>query len=287
VTAAGAPEPTCPSAAQVAAVLAVKVPASVPGLDQAASSDHLRLELTQLPAPAPAPLQIELWDDADRLQLRRTLPGSSSGDPAACLAMAETIALIVDRYVHAVEHSSAEGGASPAGAPPPGPDEPPPPVPDPPTEAAVLVMAGVDLQRMAHERGGGVTLTVGVSPQVEGRRAAGHGTLRRIPLRLGTYVSLQAGPGRLEPGLNLGADILLINIQPAAGAARSTRNLSPNVEAAIAYRLRGGAYFARGALAAGLAVPSRQPVDDGASDPVLSTPRTYIRLGLETGIYFR
>jgi hypothetical protein len=147
-------------------------------------------------------------------------------------------------------------------------------------------LAGVDLQRMANERGGGVTLTVGVAPSVVGRGAAGYATLRRIPLRLGTYVSLQAGPGRLEPGLNLGADLLLIDARPTAGPRRTVRNLSPNVEAAIAYRLRGGVYFARGALAAGLAVPYRQPVEDGNPDPVVSTPRTYIRLGLETGFYF-
>jgi hypothetical protein len=68
--------------------------------------------------------------------------------------------------------------------------------------------------------------------------------------------------------------------------ARAVHNVSPNVEATVGYRVRGGRYFARAAFAAGLAVPYRLSVE-GNPDPVLSTPRTYIRLGVETGIYFR
>jgi hypothetical protein len=257
VTAAGLPEPRCPSPGQVAAALAAKLPETVPGPEQDPSSDHLRLEILQrLPGPSPstigrvagrapdspppAPLQIDLWDDADRLQLRRILPGSKGDDRAACLALAETVALIVDRYIHTVERPGATAGTSAGGPTTPLVAVPSLPSPSPPTDVAVLAgaswrgdadplqgfeaLAGVDLQRMTRERGGGVALTVGIAPAVEGNWAAGRATLRRIPLRLGTYVSLRAGLGRLEPGLNLGIDVLLVDMRPTVGAARAVHN---------------------------------------------------------------
>jgi hypothetical protein len=245
-------------------------------------------------------LQVELRDAGGQVLLRRALP-AAEGRPADCVALADTVALIVDRYVAELDETVAP-------RPPPPPAAPlasllPPPPSEPTTDAAMVggaawrsagdplegfeALAGIDLQRAARERGAGASLTVGIAPLAEGRWPNGRATLRRIPLRLGTYLSLAAGPGRLEPGLNLGVDALLVNARRADGSAHTDRNVSPNVEAALAYRLRGGDYFARGGLAIGLAVPYRLTGLGDGSDGAVSTPRTYARVGVETGFYFR
>jgi len=306
IAVSGAASGNCPSLPAVVKAMAVRLP-GMPVSTEAPRAGAWRLSLQPRPstsASSPA-LEVSLVDDDGRLLLRRALPAASPARPGDCAALAETVALIVDRYV-----ADVAGAAEP---PPPAEEVPlaaasPPPLapplpPDLPTTDAAFVgggawrsngdalegfetMVGVDLQRAARERGAGAWLTVGITPTAEGRWPTGKATLRRLPVRLGTYLSLAAGPGRLEPGLNLGIDTLLIHVQPGGGAASYLSNVSPNVEAAMAYRLRGGIYFARAAAAVGLAVPYRLTGVSDESDGAVSTPRTYIRMGLETGFYF-
>lgn len=300
IAVAGDARDDCPSVTQVVSAIAGRLPNVAVSAGEPADPGVLRL-LLQSRASLPPSLQVDLQDDAGNLLLRRTLPGTDSARRADCVALAETVALIVDRYVAQLDDPvlprppvRARAAPEPSTAPSPSPSF---------TDAAVIagaawrsngdalegfeVLAGIDLQRAARERGAGASLTVGLAPSAEGRWPTGQATLRRIPVRLGTYLSLAAGPGWLEPGLNLGIDTLLVNATRADGSKRVIRNASPNVEAAIAYRLRGGIYFARGGLALGLAVPYRLTGLGGASDGAVSTPRTYARVGLETGFYFR
>jgi hypothetical protein len=307
VTVSGGAPDDCPSVPQVMSAVKGRLPEA--SLSWQASAVAGGLQLVLRPRSGPPALQVDLLDDAGQSLLRRALPGVSGGARGArisdCLALAETIALIVDRYVVQVDspivpRPPSSAAPSDEAAPQPA---PPPPMPSPTTDVAVVAgaawrssgdtlegfeaLAGIDLQRAARERGAGASLTVGIAPTAEGRWSTGQATLRRIPVRLGTYLSLKAGSGRLEPGLNLGIDALLVNVTESGGTTRTIRNVSPNVEAAFAYRLRGGPYFARGGVAVGLAVPYRLGGLGAQADSAVSTPRTYIRVGLETGIYFR
>jgi hypothetical protein len=309
VTVSGGAPDDCPSVPQVMSAIKGRLPEASLSWQASPVAGGLQLVLRPRSGPPPA-LQVDLLDDAGQSLLRRVLPGASGGARGGrmsdCLALAETIALIVDRYVVQVDSpivprppssTAAQDGTARQ------PEPPPTPTPSSTTDAAVVVgaawrsggdalegfeaLAGIDLQRAARERGAGASLTVGIAPTAEGRWSTGQATLRRIPVRLGTYLSLKAGAGRLEPGLNLGVDALLVNVTESSGTRRTIRNVSPNVEAAFAYRLRGGIYFARGGMAVGLAVPYRLGGLGAQADSAVSTPRTYIRVGLETGIYFR
>jgi hypothetical protein len=292
----------CPSVAEVVQAIAARLPGVSASATPSVDPRALRLLLqARSSSSGPPVLQVELRDAGGQVLLRRALP-AAEGRPADCVALADTVALIVDRYVAELDETVAPR------PPPPPPAAPlasllPPPPSEPTTDAAMVggaawrsagdplegfeALAGIDLQRAARERGAGASLTVGIAPLAEGRWPNGRATLRRIPLRLGTYLSLAAGPGRLEPGLNLGVDALLVNARRADGSAHTDRNVSPNVEAALAYRLRGGDYFARVGLAIGLAVPYRLTGLGDGSDGAVSTPRTYARVGVETGFYFR
>jgi len=301
----GAGRDDCPASTDVAAAIAARLP-NVPVTAGASASAPapargLRLQLQPAAAPGTPSLEVVLSDGGGQTLLRRSLPDPRPPRPADCAALAETIALIVDRYL-------ADVATAPAAAPAVGTSVRDAPfasegTPEPPTDIALVgggawrsngdalegfeTSLGIDLQRAARERGAGASLTIGIAPRAEGRWSTGRATLRRIPIRLGTYLSLAAGPGRLEPGLNLGLDVLLVDAHATDATPRSQGNASPNVEASIAYRLRGGIYFARGAAAAGLAVPYRLTGLGGDSDGAVGTPRTYIRIGVETGFYFR
>ena len=285
--------------------MATAIAARLPGVPVTAgapaTAGGLRLQLQPGSASVAASLDILLSDEGGQTLLRRSLPSPRPPRAPDCGAMAETIALIVDRYL-------AEVATSPAAAPvarAPAAEATPVPgaAPEPPTDIALVgggswrsngdalegfeTLLGIDLHRAARERGAGASLTIGIAPLAEGRWSTGRATLRRIPIRLGTYLSLAAGPGRLEPGLNLGIDVLLVDARGGDAMTRSLGSASPNVEAAIAYRLRGGIYFARAGAAAGLAVPYRLTGLGADSDGAVGTPRTYLRIGLETGFYFR
>ncbi|HEX3695588.1 MAG TPA: hypothetical protein VH374_09360 [Polyangia bacterium] len=303
ITVSGDGRGDCPSVVEVVQAIAARLTGVSASAAPSADPGALRLLLqARSSPPGPPVLQVELRDAGGQVLLRRVLP-AAEGHRADCVALADTVAFIVDRYVAELDESVA---ARPPAPPPPAvPAAPPPPPapPEPTTDAALVggaawrsagdalegfeALVGIDLQRAARDRGAGASLTVGIAPLAEGRWPNGRATLRRIPLRLGTYLSLAAGPGRLEPGLNLGIDALLVNARRIDGSAHTDRNVSPNVEAALAYRLRGGDYFARGGLAIGLAVPYRLTGLGDGSDGAVSTPRTYARVGVETGFYFR
>lgn len=288
----------CPSAGAVVTALQVRMSNGTAMVAAAAPAGGLRLVLQPRGSTS---LELTLLDDGGQTVLRRSLPSPRPARAADCAALAETIALIIDRYgadVQAVADADARLPPAALAAAPPAPG--PPPVL---TDIALVgggswrsngdalegfeTLVGLDLQRAAYERGAGASLTIGIAPLAEGRWSGGRATLRRIPIRLGTYLSLAAGPGRLEPGLNLGIDTLLVDAQRSDGSRSGSANASPNVEAAMAYRVRGGIYFARAAAAAGLAVPYRLTGLGGDSDGAVSTPRTYVRIGVETGFYFR
>ena len=124
VLVAPGPEDSCPSARQVSAALSEHAPAvqSTPGPD---SESALTLVL---PAPGtPQEPSVSLIDQQGRLRLFRLLARPGAARARDCAALADTVAIIVQRYLEEVELPEVEVAhkippiqvAPPAPSPPP------------------------------------------------------------------------------------------------------------------------------------------------------------------------
>jgi len=127
------PDDGCPSPRQVSEAVNAHLPGMVLPLGRAPGPNVLRLSVT---SEAGGPLRVDLSDpDGGALLRRRVEPDTGPrAKPADCAALAETAALIVDRYWHEV---GFEVPAPPPAAPKPAPapPKPPPPPPAPPPQA--------------------------------------------------------------------------------------------------------------------------------------------------------
>ncbi len=119
VTVAPGPSDNCPSSAQVLAALESHAPALIaPGTD-GDSAGQTTLVLS--PALATGEITFFLLDGAGRVKLNRTLPPPDGDRGRDCAALADTVALIVDRYYNEVELPplpEKKAKAEPAPAPP-------------------------------------------------------------------------------------------------------------------------------------------------------------------------
>src|SRR5262249_14035676 len=115
-------------------------------------------------------------------------------------------------------------------------------------------------------------------------------SFRRVPLRLDAYLSFRAGPGRVEPGVSLGVDLLLVSVAvsaPTTGAELGGGTpAAPFAGGALGCELPlGQRLFLRAMARGGVAVPySFVATPQGAE--VWSTPRTYLEFGVESGVSF-
>jgi hypothetical protein len=291
----------CPSPRQVTDALSARLPWAMQPPAQVGPPATLRLALTAAPGGG---VRLQLSDTGGETVLVRVLPPSARGK-SDCPALAETVALIVDRYLHDV---GFEAPPLPPPAPPPPavtrtPSAPPaaPPAPDAPhwrigvgAEGRYGDTGGLDgslALSLAHERPlrsvrGGLRLSAGMARTAETRWADRDATLQRIPLRLGAYVGFAAGPGRLEPGVSLGLDLLDASVTsttpPREGGGV---HAAPSGAAEVAYVLPfGKSVFLRGVARGGIGVP--YVFRTSAGDEVWSTPRTYLEVGVESGVSF-
>lgn len=151
VTVAPTASDACPSAARVQAALEKHAPRLLVARGDEDPAKHLVLTLS--PSPSTRELNLSLLDGKGRVRLYRSLPSPAPDRPRDCAALADTVALIVDRYFDEVEIPSpperkaassplpplASAPASPLPTLPTGPSPgpptatPPPAVPAPPT----------------------------------------------------------------------------------------------------------------------------------------------------------
>ena len=120
--------------------------------------------------------------------------------------------------------------------------------------------------------------------------------MRRVPVRLGVFLPVMAGPGWLEPGVRVGVDWLFIsNSWPGRATDQHTRTL-PGAELVLAFRVNlTGRLFARLGVSGGAAIPydvELQPDPGVSPTPVMSQhvfgqPRFYVKSGLELGFSFQ
>ena len=306
VSAPSGPDQGCPSPRQITEALTARIPAIVVPTYEAASPGVLRLSVSG--GSPTVPLRIELTDPGGEARLFRNLTLAERGKSNDCLALAETVALIVDRFLHDLGYE----------APPS-----PPPVPRAPTDnltrgpPAVAVQRGNRLDVFAGGSWRGAAaiesdvelgLGLGLERGVGGQRLAAtfsagfsferrqdiidgsQATLRRIPLRFGLLMPLALGPGSLEPGLRLAVDWLIAR-QTWTNRSEKHMHASPGVEAVVGYRLDlVGRLFARLNASAGAGIPYQFVVtQDMIPTPttVFREPRFYVKSGLELGFSFQ
>jgi hypothetical protein len=311
VAAPAGPDQGCPSPRQINDALAARIP-DVVGAAADTPASALRLSVTG--AATPGLLRIEITDPSGEPRLQRTLQPSDHGRGSDCAALAETVALIVDRYLHEVGYEL-----------PPSP--PPPPAPPPELEAAAPaivsrperppptrdgirfdvvaggawrgastgseeeVVGGIGVERGRGLRAG-ATLTGGVASERAKSLADGTtATLRRFPLHLALYLGIPLGPGQVEPGIGGGLDWLASRVDWAH--TLSDVSPSPSADLTIGYRLfLGDHFFVRAGASVALAVPYRFAASpqNGArtgTEEIFVSPRTYIRSALDLGLSFR
>jgi len=146
VTLAPTADDHCPSSAQVQAALEAHAPKLMATSPGGPSGGPLTLWLAT--SPGTDELSLSLVDRAGLIRLYRTLPPRAQGGRARdCAALADTVALIVDRYFAEVELPEMPEKAA---APPPQPPQPPPPPPPPaPPPARKVPASGSDTPSFA------------------------------------------------------------------------------------------------------------------------------------------
>ena len=299
----------CPTRGELAEALAARMPGV---LAQAPAPDArpFRLRLSLSPQGVARVTLVDA-DGALRLERELDLPkgGAAAGTPReradACAALAETIALIVERYMRHIGYHEPPPPAliEPNAVPRP----PPPPAPLGPARRLGLGVAvrpplGASW-RFEPELTGAVrighldvALTAGADlPAEEGvPKSGGQGSLQlrvfSARLALGWTVPLGARFA-LVPAVGAGLDVVLADTRGIIVTRRSTA-VEPVVEAGV----RARATLTRLLwldlhVFGGLDLRPEQfivftsPTGTSAPETVLVTPRVYTRIGVDFGVY--
>jgi hypothetical protein len=311
VAAPAGPDQGCPSPRQTTDALMARIPAVVVSAEDAASPGVLRLSVIST-GPG-GPLRVELTDQGGEARLYRNLSIAERGRGNDCLALADTVALIVERFLHDL------GYELPPNPPPPPREAPrtglsrgPPPVLPPPNrvdlfaggswrgtspmdESDFEVGLGLGFERGITGRRVALTFTAGISTQRSAPYPAAPdlgATLRRVPVRLGLFMPLVLGPGWLEPGVRLALDWLFVSGNwPATGAGTNPNTkmgASPGAELALAYRVNlARRIFVRLDVSGGTALPYDVNTDGRPPVRLFAEPRFYVKSGLDLGFSFQ
>jgi hypothetical protein len=315
VLAPSGPDDGCPSPRQVVEALGAHLPGVALPLGQAPGPSALRLRVA---TDAAGVTRLDLGDAQGETVLHRAFVPADR--MPACEALAETVALVIERYWREVGYD-----VPPLELPPPTPPAPPPPTPPPapppsratgpeprsgpsPAPAWRWSVGGLASVRSDHGALGAAGLAVGVQGRI-GLRLSGQITeadattfsfatahFRRYPLRLGAFLPLRVGLGQLEPGIGLDWEEIslgLTHVTAGPNATLAHNSLctgafcaSPGVDLALGWSAWSTHHvFVRALARAAVAVPYRfTAAQSGAT--VWSTPRTYLEAGIECGVWF-
>ena len=302
---------SCPNARQVSEALQ----GHLPGLVQPAAANRPDALRALLDVPADGTVvHFSLVDARGDVQLRRSIPALGRGRPAAeCAALAETLAVIVERYLSSVQYQASETAPPP---PPPAVVSPPVPAPAPPPPppkpelpgrragflfvgGAWMMAASDDHSILAGRLGGELELThrpfalvarltLAIAQQENATLNKGTASLRRFPLNAGLALEVPAGPGTFEPCITGGVEVLQGTTSDDAVTNRTDRayRVSPVVGAETGYRVTlGRHFFVRPRASLGFAIVNYDVVVGKAV--IFHTSSTYSTFGLDAGLVFR
>lgn len=286
------PQTDCPSSRQVSEAMAARIPGVLFPADAPRSADVLTLVLGRdLGGPT-----VSLIDGGGRLRLRRMLTPSAGPPDRDCPALAETVALIVERYTNEVEGAPPPSATAVATTSPPA----------SPTgmDRGELYLGtawrprsdgGPAVEAVA---GGGVALgaarrwTLMMMATLGGAMnhdwAAGEGELRRYGGRAGLGWRSPLGWIRLELGGLAGVDALTLDAR-AGRRTRTDLRISPVLEGVVGVRFPlGRRAFARVVGVAGAALLRYEYVATVArrQEVAFETHRVYGKLAVEVGFSF-
>jgi hypothetical protein len=297
--------PGCPSARQVEEALYARVPGAVIPFSEAERRDALQLTLA--PLGADGRRQFSLVDEKGHPRLQRTL--AASGGQANCAALAETVALIVHRYLTDLDDPISE----------PMPPNVPlqltqrsPPVPERRWDLSLSTGWRVGSEawgglavgpRAARLLGGtGRLLLVGAASLggeavlvPTGSEFRGTARTRQFPIELGLWLRT-VGWNRAEAqaGVGGGLDLTRVQTRPETGAEDVRWLPGPVVFAAAALRLslRGPTFMRLSGAAAGSVVTYRfsyRPQTSVDTLTIFSVPtrRFYVRIAADIGFTLR
>jgi hypothetical protein len=302
----------CPAQDQLAEALEARMPGVVArGPAREANPSLLRLGLVMSPEGV-ARVTITDATGAPRLERELDLPKSGAPGPngardrsSACAALAETVALIVERYMrHLGYHEPPPPALVEPTRPPPPPAPLPPPPPPPGGPGRLGLGAAARLPYAApwrFEAGltGAVRLgrldlaaTAGAAlPQDEAvPMSAGKGSLRlwTFPARLTFGWTFWLGPRlALVPALGGGFDLVLAETRGIDMTRRSAA-VEPTVEAGLRAMMTVTQRVWIDLQAfQGIDVRPEEFLVMGTAgeETVLMTPRAYTRLGIDFGVY--
>jgi hypothetical protein len=299
----------CPTQDQLAEALEARMPGVVARGAREGNPNLLRLGLTMSPEGV-ARATLTDATGAPRLERELDLPKSGAAGPSsheragACGALAETVALIVERYMR---HLGYHEPPPPALVEPPPPPPPKPASPAPPPPPGLTGRAGVGFAarlpyaapwRFEAALTGAVrigrldvavTLGAGTSQVEDVPMSAGMGTLRlrTFPARLTLGWAFRLGKRlALVPAVGAGVDFVLAETQNLAVTRRS-QELEPTVEAGLRaiMTLTQRTWIDVQAFQGIDVRPEDFLVMAAAEERVFMTPRAYTRLGIDFGVY--
>jgi hypothetical protein len=299
--------PGCPSAKDVEEALYARVPSAVIPFSEARRRGSLQLMLT--PAAADGRRSFTLLDSAGHTRLQRPLPvGSGQQD---CVALAETTALIVQRFLSDIDDPVPEPAAAVA-----------PVAVAAPAPAAAERDRRWDLSlssgwRVGSDVWGGLTVAaraarlLGRSGRLLLAGAAGVGgaaalepngrgdfrgtaRARPFPIELGLWWRTVGWRAELQLGGGGGLDVTHVLTRASSGNQETHLLPGPIFFGAAALRvpLRGRTFFRLSGGAAGSAVTyrfSHQPESSADNLTVFTVPtrRFYVRIGADIGFQLR
>ena len=311
-----APQSGCPNATQVAESLRTRLPeATVPAQPLFWPPEREVLRSVLEIAPDATLVRFSLVDAHGEVQLRRSLPTAVRGDADECVALAEALAAIVERFLDFRDYDAQTD----SGPGPPGGLSPLPPGVTtagtrlvPPRRAWQLYVGGGVQTGDAGTYDGHVgaaiglgvlrvpvslTASVGIVPEQHATKTAGSAKLDRMAFHLGAAASFDAGPGIIEPIVELGADwahgqVVAMNGPDTLTTTDAMLLTNWTVNGAVGYRVAiGSLLFLRIRGGFGLAIAryalNVQYSPDKYSPDLLSTPRAYLGAAVETGFVFR
>ena len=310
VLVAPGPEDGCPSARQVSAALSEHAPAA-----QSTRGPDAESALT-LVLPAPGTTQepsVSLIDQQGELRLFRTLARPGAAHARDCAALADTVAIIVQRYLEEVELPEVEAARK---SPPilvasPAPPSPPAPVSAEPrltmrarwdislgiSQRLASQMAGLEpyelrlslARRLGARMDTGllVRLWGGVSGPTERDWSGGRGEVVRVPAGLEVMWRRTIAAVELQLGLAGLLDFWILG-------ARSQTNVQWDYRLAIAGALTGGMqvplgkrFFLRLSLDFAVAALRYEYRDPRTNQPAFSTPSVFGDAALAFGVSLR
>jgi hypothetical protein len=272
----------CPSPTQVRAAIEARLPGVLVPIEQEARVEALSLSLsTDRTSGAQS---FTLVDPAGTLRLRRELPPPASAAAEECPALAETVALMVERYLQDLGYRAEA-----------------PPAPErrrwdlfvgatwrPGADGLSAYELRLGAARSLGARGRlALALVAGIEGASQQEWPGASGNLRRFPVELRLLWRAGLGPTTLEIGPFAAAELLWLDSHAGETDASDSR-LVPSVGAGAGLRIPlGKSTFARVVAGVGVAL-LRYDFVTLPPDRIVAfgTERVWVKMGVEAGFSF-